>query len=503
MVMLQILIPFLLLYICVYLIGKYNEVYWRRRGVPLYKRHKVTGIYWDFVFGGRAVFESLCDVYRSYPAAPVVGVGCLLTPSLQVRGARCVRHVLARDSAAFAHRGVQPNRGDLLADNVLFMHGVRWKLMRQALTPLFTASKLRSMYYIMDRSARDFADHLEQHPELWTTGVYDTLATFCSAAIGAAVFGITPESIFDSPFLNMAQKAFKPTFWSDTNLILSNLSLDLSQFLGIKLFKEHEPLFINAIRKVLEQRRQERGGTAKHDFAELCVALQQAGRIRDPQLPLELEPTDELLAAQAFFFFIAGVEPTASALFAALYELGRHPEHQQRLHQEIDEVFAANNGELSADAVSGMEFLDSVVCEALRLHPPVGYLKRLCIRDSVLPTDDASGVHVKSNTRVYVPVYEAHHDAKVWEHPEQFQPERFSAEKKRLVSEWTYLPFGRGARECIGRRYAALQVKAGLVHVLQRFGVSSRTLPCHPYSRQQLQVRLDNVHLEFHPRKLS
>ncbi|CAK1552722.1 unnamed protein product [Leptosia nina] len=495
MILLQIVISLLLVYLCIYLMGKYNETYWLRRGVPFYKRNKITGVYWDFVFRGRPVFEALRDVYRNHSGSSAVGLGFFLTPAMYVSGAQNLRYVLATASDSFNHRAVEPNRGDLLADNVLFMHGARWKLMRQALTPLFTTRKLRDMYYIIDRSARDFAAHLQRHPDLCSGRAYRTLSTFCSAAIGAAVFGISPSSIFDSPFLDMAQKAFEPTFWSNTNLLISNLSLELSHLLGIKLFKEHEELFVGAIRQVIAQRR--RDSVKRHDFAELCVTLQRIGRIADERIGLELKPTDELLAAQAFFFFIAGVEPTASALFGALYELGRHPECLKRLHTEIDETFAKCD-ELTIDTVAEMSYLNSVVCEAMRIHPPVGYLKRLCVRDALLPD---GAVPVARGTRLYTPVFDVHHDPRHFPQPDRFDPERFSPENKRRVSEWTYMPFGRGSRVCIGQRYALLQVKAGLAHVLRRFSVTSREYPPgQTYSKQQLQVRLENVDVRFLPR---
>ncbi|GBP92737.1 Cytochrome P450 6B7 [Eumeta japonica] len=112
------------------------------------------------------------------------------------------------DFNTFNDRGVDVDgHVDVLNDNVTFMNGIRWKLTRQKMTPLFTAAKLRNMYYIMDKSGRDFVDYLQRGPK---KQAFDILSTYCSASIAASVFGIhTEKSTMDSPFLEMAQKARK------------------------------------------------------------------------------------------------------------------------------------------------------------------------------------------------------------------------------------------------------------------------------------------------------
>ncbi|CAK1552461.1 unnamed protein product [Leptosia nina] len=332
-----------------------------------------------------------------------------------------VQHILASDFHSFNHRGITISKDDLLADNILLMNGNRWKLVRQNLTPLFTSTKLRAMYYIIDKSAIDFMELLKSKPELLKGDVFDTLSSFCSAAIGAAVFGV-----------------------------------------------------------------------------DICVTLQKNGKLIDKESGLELEPTDELLAAQAFFFFIAGVEPTATAIFATLVELGRHPEYLEKVQNEIDEAFIKNDSKMSYDIVSNMSFLDMAFNEAMRMHPPIGFLTRECVRDTVLPVGN---IKVDKGTRVFTPLFEYHHNEKHYEDPEVFKPERFSPENKHKIADISFMPFGKGNRVCVGMRYATLQAKTGLIYLLRNFTVNTIIKPGGMrYSKQQVQVRLDNVDIEISPR---
>ncbi|XP_038210831.1 cytochrome P450 6k1-like [Zerene cesonia] len=498
--MIAFLLVFSALLVClVYLNGKYNEFYWQRRKVAFYKKNKVTGVFWEFLFQNKAVFQNLCEVYKEYRNEPAVGIGTFVTPTLYVIDPTNVQHVLAADFNSFNHRGVDINEDDLLADNILFMNGNRWKLMRQCMTPLFTSAKLKSMYYIIDKSALDFVQHLNENKQLLKGDAFSTLTSFCSAAIGGAVFGVSTGSIFDSPFLNMARDAFKATFRFNIRFAIGSLSSGLSTFLRLKLFKEHEAFFIGAIKQILRAREQE--NIKRHDFADLCVSLQSIGKLVDKETGLEMIPTDELLAAQAFFYFVAGVEPTATALFGTLYELGKHPEHLEKVHNEIDEAFKKNDNKMSYDTIMDMKHVDMVMSEAMRLHPPIGFLTRRCVKDSVLPVGN---IKVDKGTKILTPIYEIHHDPRYYPEPEKFLPERFSPENKHKIADITYMPFGKGNRICVGLRYASLQVKAGLVHLLRNFTVRSIINDGgQKYSRHPVQVRLDNVDVEFIPRNIA
>ncbi|XP_013148732.1 PREDICTED: cytochrome P450 6B5-like [Papilio polytes] len=481
-----------------YLIGSYNETYWKKRGITFYSKNKVFGPMGEFVTSNRALFEIFSNIYKMYPNEPVVAVGNLLTPGLYVKDLTNLNHVLNVDFNSFSHRGFEVNEGDQLADNVLFMNGNRWKLMRQNMTPLFTSTKLKSMFYILDRSAMDFVQYLKDKPELLQKDTYQTLTTFCSAAIGASVFGIENESVFDSPFLEMANKAFAPTFKLNFLIAIATVNEKLFKLLRVKLFKDHEDFFIGAIKQVIRKRQSE--NVKKHDFADLCVGLINKGALKDDDTGLEIQPTDEILAAQAFFFFVAGVEPSATAMFAILVELGRNPEPLKRLHEEIDSTFDKYN-KITYDILTEMEYLDMVYNEGIRMYPPIGTLVRKCIKDTVLPTGN---LKVEAGTKVFTPIFEIHHDPKYYPDPEVFNPERFSRENLKNLNSNAFMPFGEGKRLCIGVRYATLQVKAGLVHLLRHFTVKTQIGEGGiKYLKQNVQVRPTNINVQLLPRDMT
>lgn len=493
MILFLILLCFFLASILVHIRGKYNESYWNKRGVKFYGKNKFMGVYWDFITQNRPLFQIFRELYIKYPDEPAIGFGALFTPSLYVTDKTNVRFLMK--SPSFIDRGIEYNDGDLLADSVLFMNGMRWKLMRQKMTPLFTPSKLKNMFYIMDKSGRDFIEYLKNNPEKQKGNALDTLTTFCCASIGGAVFGIGSKSTFESPFLACTRQAFSPSFLKNMKFSLNNLSPPLFKMLNLKFFKQHEEFFIGAIKSVLRQR--ERECNERHDFVDICLSIQKSGNIKHDESGINIKPTDELLAAQGFFFFAAGVETAATVIFGVLIEVGRHPDIRNKVQEEIDRVFEKYQNELTADAIKEMEYLENVLNEALRVYPPLSFLTRRCVEDSVLPVGN---IKIDKGTKVYTPVYDYHFDPQYFKDPEVFDPERFN-DKAVQQMDVTYQPFGYGLRSCIGERYVKLQVKSALAHILRNFEIKSVINEGGiKYRKDFIQLKLQNANVEYIPR---
>ncbi|XP_075980041.1 cytochrome P450 6k1-like [Anticarsia gemmatalis] len=496
MILAIILIGLIVTLILVFLIGNNNERYWKKRGVKFHTKNKVTGVFWNFLTQKGALFEHFGMLYNEYKNEPAVGIGSVVTPALFVIHPKNVQHVLQGDFNAFNHRGIEGVEGDTLAENLLFLNGSKWKVVRQNMSPLFTANKLKSMFYIIDKCAQDLVIYLKDNSQKWEGGCFDTLMTYCNAAVCGSIFGINSESIFDSPFLQVAKDITAPSFKNNFRFAMMNLSPKICRIFGIKFFKEHEEFLIDAITKVIQQREKE--NVKKHDFADICVHIQKNGVMKDSATGYQVEPSYGLLTAQAVFFLIAGVEPVAIAIFATLMELGRNPEILAKVHQEIDEQFEKHEGKITYDVISEMKYLHKILSEALRKNPPIGTISRQCVRDTVLPVGN---IKVEKGTKTFSPVYHIHNDPRVYPSPEIFDPERFAKDSKQR--EEFYMPFGMGNRMCIGARYAKLQMAAGVVHVLRHFTVKTKELGPPQYKHHFIQVRPLNVDVQFIPRNVK
>jgi cytochrome P450 len=111
-----------------------------------------------------------------------------------------------------------------------------------------------------------------------------------------------------------------------------------------------------------------------------------------------------------------------------------------------------------------MKYLDMVIAETLRMYPPASRLDRVASNDF-----EYNGIRIKRGDIIAVAIYALHHDPNIYPQPEQFRPERFSEDNKRTRTNETYMPFGAGPRNCLGMRFALLEMKILLASLLVKY----------------------------------
>jgi len=113
------------------------------------------------------------------------------------------------------------------------------------------------------------------------------------------------------------------------------------------------------------------------------------------------------------------------------------------------------------------------VVEILRKWPPVVSMDRICTKPYTIEPkyEDEKPVQLNVGDIFIMPMFGLQRDPKYFPEPEKFQPERFSDENKDKIVPYSYIPFGSGPRNCIGSRFAILEAKAVLYHLLSNFEI--------------------------------
>jgi cytochrome P450 len=200
----------------------------------------------------------------------------------------------------------------------------------------------------------------------------------------------------------------------------------------------------------------ERGG----DLLSLLLDAQD----EDGTTLSDLQIRDEVMT-----LLFAGHDTTTSTVSFMFYELARHPEIVQRLQRELDEK-TVDGRATPAQLVSGeLAQLERVLDETLRKYPPAWIGPRRAVQ-----AFEFEGHTVPARAFINYCSWASHHLPDVFEQPEEFRPERFTAEARAALPKGAYVPFGGGSRTCIGMRFGQLEVRTIASAILSRFEL---TLP--------------------------
>ena len=191
--------------------------------------------------------------------------------------------------------------------------------------------------------------------------------------------------------------------------------------------------------------------------------------------------SDDLIRDQILTMLIAGHDTSTALLAWSLHLLGQYPDMTAQAVAEVDAVIGKND--LTEEHVSQLPYLDSFIKETLRLYPPIHVGNRIVAEDTAV-----SGYELQAGTRVMASIYLSHRDERYWDAPERFRPERFARDAQK-PPPFTYVPFGGGARACIGAAFAQIEAKVVLARILQKFDLHDMGRKVKPYMGATLEPR--------------
>ncbi|KAL1626711.1 hypothetical protein SLS54_002874 [Diplodia seriata] len=191
-------------------------------------------------------------------------------------------------------------------------------------------------------------------------------------------------------------------------------------------------------------------------------------------------PGEMALHEDARLLIIAGSDTTAAALANTLNLLARHPRVLAKLQAQLSAAFphgASDDAFTAAALPKAVPYLDAVINESLRLHPPVpGGLARVTPAEGLV----VDGVHVPGDTIVSVPTQTLQRDERNFERAAEFRPERWSGgeeggeeggQRGLNPENAAFIAFSRGAMNCAGKQLAKMEMRLFLARVAMEFNV--------------------------------
>ncbi|XP_025986433.1 cytochrome P450 9e2 [Solenopsis invicta] len=444
-----------------YLFRHFN--FFKRNGIIHVPSIPILGSMTSVMFRRITIFDFVLKIYDFYSDAKYFGFYFTTTPIFFLRDPELIKSILVKNFEAFPdRRGFSDLNDPLFEKNLFSLRGEKWRNVRTMLSPSFTSSKMKMMFTLMSNCAENFAKFLstENKGEI---DMKDAFSKYTTDVIATCAFGIEIDSMKDptNTFYVFGQETTKFLKGkADYKFILFNVAPRLAKLLNIKLIDDYVSKYFNDIIRSTIATRDAKNIT-RPDMLQLMM------NTRGKEDGKELDIDD--MTAQAFVFFLGGFETTSTVMCFAAHEIAANPEVQTKLQQEIDRVLEDSNGEVSYEAINRLEYLDAVINEALRLHPPVVALERICDKPYEFPPALPGGKPfvMKKGALLWIPVYAIQRDKKYYDNPEKFYPDRF-LDNNTYHNSPCYLPFGLGPRMCIANRFGLLEVKVLLFYLLAR-----------------------------------
>jgi cytochrome P450 len=159
-------------------------------------------------------------------------------------------------------------------------------------------------------------------------------------------------------------------------------------------------------------------------------------------------------------FIAAGHETTANLLSWSLFLLSQSPRWRERVEAEAARELCGPPATLG-DRLAETR---AVIEEAARLYPPIAAISRVA-----LGPDDLAGTKVKRGSLVVIAPYVLHRHRLLWRDPNSFDPARFLGDARHAIDRYAYIPFGAGARTCIGSVFALQEATLVLATIVKNF----------------------------------
>ena len=450
--LIELLLVLLGLILAAYLYVTQNFGKWKKLGVPYVKGTFPFGSF-NFMSGIHQDIQSE-RFHQDFKNEKYFGAFMFGKPFLNINDPDLLKQIQVKDFDHFVDRiSKETNRkffsgGDLdqiWVRQLTSLSGDDWKDVRGAFTPIFTSGKMKTMLKFIHHVSQDLVNALGKHAEAKEEFELKNLfGKFSIDGLASAAFGIDAQSFTneDSIFVKHAARINRIETFEQIILTLRMIPgvPNFFEFFKINtIYPTETKFFRDIILQSIKLRRQT--GERKNDLIDLMLdaikeehETEEDGEEDQYERDMKLnhkrkKQIDEFdIVATALVLLIAGYDTTGINLSYMAYELANHPEIQSRLQEEIDEAFEEAGDKFpDYNAIQSLPYLDMVLHETLRYHPPVGVNFRTAEKDWRVP--DSNIVLKKGDAIMYNARY-LHRKPENWSHPDEFYPEHFSKEEK-------------------------------------------------------------------------
>nr|WCC58125.1 cytochrome P450 [Pharsalia antennata] len=326
-------------------------------------------------------------------------------------------------------------------------NGAKWKTHRKLIQPYFHINILENYINIFSESTEELISNLGEDRDIKITPFINKCVL---SILHRAILGVHLENEMQSPYrkgeVMLTRRITKPWLLLET----------IFKYTPFAKNEEEQKLSLHRYTKnILENRKNEMKKTSSESLLDMFIEISKNN----------YDFTEEDIINEIVTFMLAGQDSVGGAVAFTLYYIAKHENVQKKIVEELDAVF--ENAKPSVVTLHSLKYLEQCIKESLRLAPSVPIVSRILTEDIIL-----DGCTVPAGTNIFISPFITHRLPHYYPDPLRFDPERFSQENVDKRHPFAYLPFSMGQRNCIGYKFALLEMKIVLAGILKRFQIS-------------------------------
>ncbi|XP_023299145.2 cytochrome P450 4d1 isoform X1 [Lucilia cuprina] len=363
-----------------------------------------------------------------------------------------------------------------LKEGLLISRGRKWHQRRKLITGAFHFQILRQFIDNFENETRVMIKELERklHKNGSTSEInlYEfislcTLDVICESAMGVSVHAQTNA---DSEYVRavktistvLHKRMFDILYRFNLTYQFTKLAREEKKALAIlhgfteKIIVQRREELLKAQDNVTEPHEDDIGTKRKMAFLDILL-----------QSEIDGKPLSNLdIREEVDTFMFEGHDTTSSAITFCFYNLAMNPKCQQKCFEEIIQVFGTDKSKpVTYEDLNNLHYVELCIKETLRMFPSVPLLGR-----KVTEECEINGKIVPAGTNIGISPLHLGRQEELFPEPDTFKPERFDIDYTTdKMSPYAYIPFSAGPRNCIGQKFAMLEVKTVLTNVLRHY----------------------------------
>jgi len=424
--------------------------------------HKVSAF--RFLSRSRAIYKDPLPFHRenfqrygnTFKISPKPGLMIHFTCDTEL-----TQHILQKNQRNFNKSSLQTDDlGKYIGHGLLTANGEEWRKNRKLVQPAFYKKQIATLIDSMETVIQKELSRIQPDVEM---DIHEIFSDLAFKVVARSLFYLEDMDERINRLQHITEQAQKMLikelrlpflmWYYDRRWLSGNSSIDYH----MELIDEARAI----LQDIIDQRRKE-----KKDYGDLLDMLLQS-TYEDGTHMSDRQLIDEILV-----LFIAGHETTANVLTFATQLLAHHPEKATQVQQEISSLSSQD----LMEQLKELEYTKQVLEETMRLYPSAYVTDRVAVEDDV-----CGDIEMKKDSIWLISFYEIHRRKDLWEHADEFLPERFEADKRKSYNDH-YFPFGAGPRMCIGNNFAMFEMALVLKNLLRDYNLqpAGKNIEYHP-----------------------